>query len=548
MSNANEYLNQLNNTVNTFTSNVDVKVNAVNQASEELKSNADKAYQEITKFKTEMIENEQMQNAHENILRINQIIKEQFYDYDDIRKTVMGVIMDFDMNLVRNKTITELSEELWITSSRYWLSYTLIALSAWASNNKNVAITAMSESYRVDKAKTSLFFCLMNMRFNRVEAARKWVCEYFSIIDPNDVKDETAIILQAYINGLFGTDKEIEYTVNEVVEGWIRQIGIDETNSFALKEMYLNYIDNIYSEANFKNDYLSKYCSVCEDLEPSYQEAMKYDTLINKIDSLDVENIILNASDYKARVDKILRDLITNYDQEELELKEQQEYFNLIIKNNGKKEIAEKQFLAILDSRNKKQDIGEKCIEWALYNDRDVVDEHVSKFGLQHTKTWLLDALNSWSKDYEEQFVEEYPIKIDNWDCVSNGEDAQEQEIKLVEHLENNKFKIKYVNKFNLILIILALVGLLIGVTTAVGVFSFIELQAIPYAIGFGIMGISLLVLLIRCLTATKRFNKKVNSQVNILRNIMTELTEYRRVYFENREKKSVLYSKIEQL
>ena len=125
MSNANQYLNQLNNTIGGFTTNVNVEVSKVNEITEAIKSNAQRTYNEITSFKQEMIENEQVQNAQENILRINQIIRERFYDYDEIRKTVMGVIMNFDMNLVRNKTVTQLSEELWITSSRYWLSSSL---------------------------------------------------------------------------------------------------------------------------------------------------------------------------------------------------------------------------------------------------------------------------------------------------------------------------------------------------------------------------------------------------------------------------------------
>lgn len=543
MSNANQYLNQLNNTIGGFTSSVNVKVSKVNEITDTIKSNAQRTYDEITNFKQAMIENEQVQNAQENILRINQIIRERFYDYDEIRKTVMGVIMNFDMNLVRNKTVTELSEELWITSSRYWLSYTLIAISAWAANNRSVANAATGESYRVDKIKTSLFFCLMNLRFGRIEAAREWLCEYFNTIVPTDIQPETAILIQSYIHGLFGADKQIEYTVTDVVEGWIQQIDNDEEKAESLTQEYLKFVENINVQGTFKKDTLSRICSKTDEMEYAYHEALKYDVLMKKIEELDVENIILNAADYKARVDKILRDLVSNYDRDELELKEQQEYYNLIIENKGKEEIAERQFLAILEQKNKKQDIGQKCVEWALYQNSDSVNVHVRKFGLQHTKSWLLEALNRWSSDFESQFVDEYPLQIENWSCVSNGDDAEEQEMKLREHLESNKFKIKFVNAFNIVLFIISVIALGVSIFMATT-----SLPLVPKLIPWAVFAIPAIILLIRCLTASRRFNRKVNQQLGILREAMTEIVQYRNTYFKNKEKKNILYSKIEQL
>lgn len=545
MSSANQSLEQLNSTIGTFANNVDVKVQQVNEITKVVKANADKTYNEINKFKQEMVENEQMQNAQENILRINQIIREQFYDYDDIRKTVMGVIMDFDMNLVRNKTIKELSEELWITSSRYWLSYTLIALSGWVNNDKEITSTAVSESYRTDKVKTSLFFCLMNLRFNRFEPARKWLCEYFSTIVPEDIQDETAVMILAYINGLFGNDKQIEFTVTDLIDGWIKNIDNDEEEAERLTNIYENYIININVNCDVKQEFLQTYCnSDClNTMVDSYRESCKYDFLIKKVDTLNVDNINCKPGDYKARVDHVLRDLITNYDSEENELKEQQEYYNLIIENKGKQEIADKQFLAILQERNKKQNIGEKCVQWAILSDYKTLNVHVSKFGMQHTKSWLLESLNRWSEKFELSFPQEYEITIDDWKCISNGEDSEEQEVKLIEFLESNKFKIKFVNKANIILLIFAVIGLAFAVVSLV-----MNLGMIPAAIGGGIFLIPFIILLVRCLTATKKFNKKVNEKVNKLRGTLTELTEFRRKFAENKEKKATLYSKIEQL
>lgn len=110
-------VNLLNETIGSFKSKVDVKIASVNTSTSNIMETTNKIYDSINHFKQDMIQNEEKQLAHENILRIDQILKEQFGDHEAIRKTVMGIVKDFDINLVRNSTIQEISEELW---KDYW--------------------------------------------------------------------------------------------------------------------------------------------------------------------------------------------------------------------------------------------------------------------------------------------------------------------------------------------------------------------------------------------------------------------------------------------
>ena len=537
-SNAAELAKKLDSTINNFTANVNVKVDKIDEGTAIVKQTATNAYNEIKTFKKEMIENEQMQSAKENILRINQILRERFSNYDDIRRTVMGVVKDFDVNLVRNKTITELSEELWISSSRYWLAYTLIAISAWINDNKDITDSAVKESYRVDEAKTSLFFCIMNLRFGRTDVAAKWLVEYFNSVVPDDIQDETAILIQSYINGVFGVDKGLEIAIKSTVDKWMEDIKVDEQLSDNITNAYAKHIANIEPGSLYKSNYLSKYCLSLSQISPSYLEATKYDKLIKEIkDVVDIENIIQNASNFKQRVDNVLKDLITKYDADELEVKREQEYFQLIIDNKGNEELATKKYQELLSVRNKKNNIADKCVEWALYN-KDV-DIHVKKFGFQTTSWWYKEAIKPWATDFENKFPTEYKFEIDKWAFTSNGDDAQEQEILLRESLEQNKFKIKFINKLNIILAIATVLFMVIG-------FAVIKLPNIP-AIVFAVLGgVALIVLVIRCLTASKRFNKKVNDMVDKLRGCMAELTELRKTYFANKDKKAQLINLID--
>lgn len=545
MSTTQQIINELNSTINGFTGKINVQVNQINQTTQKVKATADNTLREISNFKTEMIENEQMKSAQENILRINQIIREVFYDYDTIRKTVLGVVKDFDLSLVRNKTITELSEELWITSSRYWLAYTLIALSAWINDNKALTDNAVSESMRTDEAKTTLFFCLVNLRFGRIDPARNWLTAYFKSVVPEDLREETSVLIQSYINGVFGCDAELAYEVQGIIDDWVKQVqNNDETVSF-LKGTYTKYIGNLAPRVGYRNEYISQYCAQAKEMIEPYREAAKYDILISKVKEVDVENITNNPTNFKKRIDNILKDLITNYDAEEQELKDQQAYFNLVIENNGKEEVAEVQYNALMEAKNRKSNFGEKCVEWALYSNNADINVHVRKFGFQHTKPWLLDALTTWSTNFEAKFPESYDIKIDDWTCTSTGEDQDEQVASLRSHIEGMKKKIIWDKKvvkrliFGSVFLVLGLVLVLLKAASAIKFMGFAAL---------GAAAIFLLLFGIRLGKGQSRFNELMRSSLDKLNGTMSEITQYRKVYLENVNKKGTLFSMIDHL
>lgn len=433
MSNASQAINSLDRTINSFKSRVDVKVNDVNTSTANIQATTNRIYENIEKFKTEMLHGEEKQIAHENILRIDQIIKEQFSNHIAIRRTVMGVVRDFDINLVRNSTIQELSEELWITSSRYWLSYALIAITAWVNNYPDVAKNALAESGRKDAIKTTLFFCLMNMRFGRMDAAKKWFYEYFKTLDPTMLQQETAILLQSFLNGIFGKDKELEQEVIQLIDEWISIINDNEQISNELLDAYEKYIANLNTPVQFTYQSVLQFCTNASEVEKSYKDVSKFEILLEFVKSLDVESEPQDSENYKSRIDAILMNLISNYDGEELELKKQQEYY-------------------------------------------------------RNTKAWFKKAVDNFDAKLQEAFPTQYNLHIDTWDGVSNGNDQAEQVESLKNHFENNKFQNMFVNTPNILAAILFIVsaGLafvtlysLIVTALAAGFLVFRVLQAI---------------------------------------------------------------------
>ena len=113
MSNVYNLINQLDSAVSGFEDKVNVHVRNVDTTTQRIQATTGQVYQKVQQFRDDLMKGEEKQIAHENIIRLDQVVKEQFGNYEEIRKTIIGVVRDFDINLVRNDTIEELSEELW---------------------------------------------------------------------------------------------------------------------------------------------------------------------------------------------------------------------------------------------------------------------------------------------------------------------------------------------------------------------------------------------------------------------------------------------------
>ena len=341
------------------------------------------------------------------------------------------MVRDFDINLVRNTTIQELSDELWLTSSRYWLSYALIAITAWVNDYPEVARNALAECGRRDAIKTTLFFCLLNLRFDRMEPAKKWFYEYIKTLDPTMLQQESAVMLHAFLDGIFGKDLELEQGVLDVIDQWISIINEDAEISGQLIASYQTYLQNLNPNRSFPYEAIKQYCTNAEELVGSFTEVSKYDMVLQLLKELDVDAVEQNDENYKDRVDAVLVNLMSNYDEEERQLRNEAEYFNLIIRNEGFTEKADAQYQAAMALQKDSFNIGKQMINWAIYD--ETTNAGVRKFAFQNTKEWFKSALDRFSMQMEQAFPIEYRLAIDTWTGISNGYDQAE----LTENMRN---------------------------------------------------------------------------------------------------------------
>lgn len=505
-------VNELDATISGFRSHIDGQMERVRSSTSSIQDVTNQIHQSVVDFKQSMIRSEEVQLAHENVLRIDQVLKEQFGDYDRIRKTIIGVVRDFDINLVRNKTIQELSEELWLTSSRYWLSYALIAVTAWVNDYPEVAFNALSECSRRDAVKASLFFTLLNLRFGRVEAARRWFGAYMRTLDPNFLQNEAAVMIQAYLSGLFGSDKALQSAVDSTINQWIAIINDDAKVSADLVKAYANYIRNLQPGSAFTYASIRQFCVNANEVESVYADESKYPRILELLEALDVEDIDQNPENYSARIDAVLVTLISNYDRDEEELKNQQEYYNLIIANNGSVGLAEEQYQEMLRLRGEGFNIGRQMIGWVLYDNDGETDVHVRKFALSHTKTWLLGAIERFSNDIQNKYPTGYRLSIDGWEGLSNGRDQAQLVEDLEQYFDAHRLTLVYLTMENIVAAIIAIV--------CIGLAFVLPYALVGTALAIGFLGFNIY-------KAQKAFPERVGRAVDNLNATVGEIVEF---------------------
>lgn len=549
MANIYKLINELDSAVNSFQDNVNVHVRNVDETTQKVQATTDQVYQRISEFRDNLMMGEEKQIAHENIIRLDQVMKEQYGNYDEIRKTIMGIVRDFDINLVRNSTIEELSEELWITSSRYWLSYALIAVTAWVNNYREVATNALSESYRKDKIKTSLFFCLLNLRFDRIETAKQWFKVYCKALDPTKLQKETAVMIQAFLGGVFGKDKELEYEVVEIINDWLRIISEDAQLREQLVNAYYFYVQNINTNAKFNYQFITKFCTNNDEIQKSFYDVSKFQQIIELLKELDVDGEIQTDDNYKARVDAVLTDLISNFDKEELEIKNQQQYYHMVVENEGNVQAAETQYQQFEELQNESFNIGKQMVEWVVYGEQTNTNVQVRKFGLNSTSEWFKSAIEKWTTDTRNNKPLQYNLSIDGWQGTSdsgNTADLKEQIVSMKNYYENNKFKMACVNNLNIAAVVVFFVTLAVTVGSIV---STVNSGFTPVLlVGIGLMLASAGFIVFRVFDGLKKFKTRVSNSLQNLKMTMAQITDFNQYFNENIDKKDDILNLVDHI
>lgn len=481
-----------------------------------------KLEQELVRFRRNQELANRLGQAETKIVKIRQELDKRFGHYDIVRRMTTGILQATDVGVVKKSTIETATEEMMISTPRYWLAPCLVALSAWINDNKNLADIALKEALNRSEEKTSLFFALVCRRAGRKPSSLKWIRKYLNMQSAKKIDKKTTILIDAYVNGILGVDSE--KIVSDKINEWIDVLS---KNANLVKEQKKDWEAAIEAKRGYvkDDDYknLAQYSSEWNQLKSVLEGARLHQNLAEYFDKIFSEKLELN--ELKEEVDKILDDLVENYDDEEVDLRKEERLENLVIKYKGDEDRANRDLRIEIKAFKNSKNFIQLLTDIAMRPDIEKASVATRKFAISLSKDWILDAYN----DVVIRNRAKVPLDI-TYNIYSylggtrNGENEIEEKEAFEKHMQNEKFLELMKIKSD------------VGNKIAIGIGFALMLFFIVGNIFLGVMGIILAFLGYKGMkekqdkknNIEEEYMKKINSGKGVIQEIFAEVVDFR--------------------
>ena len=446
--------------------NVDVKLD---DNFNDLKEEIDKLNTEVNNLVTSLRETTIVTEAKQNIM-ISQMEFDKRYQYrDNVRNKILGIIQSLDINVIKKSTIENLRDDSLINNHNYWLSSSLVSLCSWYTNNKEMAYIALESAIKYNDQKTSLLFSLIHLYAKKHDGAIKWFDRYLELQDPLKTEGIFVLVVDLITSGVLGNEGTTKF-LNKINE-WTREL--DKIDHIYNKQVsfWENYFSNIITNKDISiSSYISDYVLEASELKDKLILSKCYSEFIQKFKNIyDKKNY--DVISFEKKIEKIIGNLIYDYDYDEYELKKDIIKNKLIVNENGNVEEALKKFKnnnsVIL---NEVDDLYTIITNIALNETENnyLLTINTRKVCLGLCKKYILTGYNNVIKKYFNNKELNFTIMIDDWTGITkNGSNEKELQTYLEEfYLNKNKQNLKEDKLFNremLIAIIIGLIGAIIS-------------------------------------------------------------------------------------
>ncbi|MDE6474169.1 MAG: hypothetical protein K2L70_03640 [Clostridia bacterium] len=354
--------------------------------------------------------------------------------YNDLRKVSLGYVVGLDSNLWTSDIPRQTVEKMYVANTDYWLAYATMAVMLWASNEEDACQRAISRSMLMNERKSSLFFLLASLRFDRIDAAKEWYKVYFKIVDANGVGDEIIYILQALLSGALGSDPDFANEVGEKMRELIVKARSNSATKRLVSESIDNHIQTIISVTDKEYIALKHIC-------------VEYDQMLNLVSSAEKNEMIkkyflsIAQSDFSLknrlaeRIEDSLYSLISTYDDPEQQLVDKISYEEAVVKANGRTDVAKQAYDKMIAERDNKNNMALILTDAAL-NSKMQTDSRVRKFCLNSIQQDCIDGVERFAQ-YRKNEKQEYDLIVDGCQLKGDENSFETNQSKLLSYYDS---------------------------------------------------------------------------------------------------------------
>lgn len=275
--------------------------------------------------------------ASTELIALNQEMESKFGNYGVVRKTMVGVLQATDVALVRKTTISQVSEELMISTPDYWLAPVLVAIAAWINNNRDLAERAIKEAVKRDEEHTSLAMALICRRNGRRDTCYEWLSRYFATQNAARIDADSMVYIDAYINGVFGPDDK--HLCDDYLSRWIEQVKQSSVNfDEEQTQSWADYFKDFSIQQKVHYPALSNMIAESAAIESYATRLDRIAGIQKKFDGLRV--IDVDSEGLASEIDHQLMNLVQSDDKTERALRSRQEELEAIKYYDGDEQKA----------------------------------------------------------------------------------------------------------------------------------------------------------------------------------------------------------------
>lgn len=488
-------------------------------------------FQALNELTVQYFSFKSISTASKNVTQYNDEYFTKFSYYNELRRISLGYVIGLDSNIINSETMRKKVEKAYLQNSEYWLAYAIASVMLWSNNEKEAAQRAMSKSLSINYFNSCLFYLLINLRFNRIDAAKKWYVNYLDRADMNNLGDEWQYLLQAYLFGAFGADKEFQEIIAKCFQSMLAQVEVT-TVDFAKKftQKALEFAELYVHKTNYEFTTLGRTCDEYPQMKDLLSTAEKNIEIAKYYDDL-AEAEITETDDLPQRIENVLYSLVNDYDEEELKVVQKIKYNEAIISAKGDVAAAQANYNAMFADRQKKKNLGDLLLSWAFADDTAQTDVSVKRFSISFMKEAIAKGFEQFVEKYRAREKEKYSFNIDECIIECSEKDYAEAEKTIDKYYDKNKFKDTIKDKQVLIysgLCGLALLLLLI-------LFAYFSPVILTFGILIGLAGSFLLWR--RIVDMGKILKEKKRKGKLLLKQALNELKQWRAAYKEADEK-----------
>jgi hypothetical protein len=386
--------------VNQMVGQVSGQVASVGQKAQETDDRLRKLAQDFESFVLHAQRTANVQRAETRIGVLEAQVDHQFGHHKVVRRSAVGVLQGFDTGLVSEETVRAVSEQLMIQNPRYWLAPVLVALGAWAADERELCDRAVQEAFRRSPGRTSLFMALVLRRQGRRESAVRWLRHYLAAQDPNALGRDFAVILECIAQGAFGP-AGLEL-VQERLDAWRDLLLNDEAKQQAQVDRWRAEVES-HTGGPSGNRYprLAAVSPQWPQMDRVLAAAAAHRPLIDKYSALAAEEIS-GQDRLEDAVDDILDRLVNEYDDEELPLRRELALNAAVIRHHGDEEASRRDVDA--DSASLETTLDYLTIQTssALNPAAIGVSRSTQRIAVASCHEWFARAHAVFTKDYRE--------------------------------------------------------------------------------------------------------------------------------------------------